>query len=150
MKELDTEISFELRTSQTNQDKKMYACGKAKYISGKSKYGKSKKSTTWNYESPFQMKLRIVRFKITEDTYETIVTSLNRFEFPLKEIKNLYHMRWGIETSFRELKYAIGIINFHAKKESAILQEIYARMIMYNFCMRITVQVVVEQDCDRK
>ena len=33
-----------------------------------------------------------------------------------KGIKELYHMRWGIETSFRELKYAIGLTSFHSKK----------------------------------
>ena len=26
-------------------------------------------------------------------------------------------MRWGIETSFRELKYAVGLTSFHSKKE---------------------------------
>ena len=150
MKELDTEITFELRTTQTKADKELYVQGKAKWISGKSKFGKYKKSTTWEYESPFRMTLRIVRFKITDNTYETIVTSLNRFEFPLEEIKHLYHLRWGIETSFRELKYAIGLINFHAKKESAIMQEIFARLIMYNFCERITMNVVVYQDKSRK
>lgn len=150
MKELDTEIEFELRTTATNEDKILFAQGKAKWISGKSKFGKYKKSTTWHYESPFRMKLRIIRFKITDTTYETIVTSLNRFEFPLEEIKSLYHKRWGIETSFRELKYAIGLVNFHAKKEASILQEIFARLIMYNFCERITLQVVVRQDNKRK
>ena len=150
MQELDTEVSFELRTTATKEDKELYASGKAKWISGKSKFGKYKKSQTWEYESPYRMTLRIVRFKITDDTYETIVTSLNRFEFPLEEIEKLYHLRWGIETSFRELKYAIGLVNFHAKKESAIMQEIFARLIMYNFCERITMSVVVYQDKNRK
>ncbi len=150
MKEFDTEIEFELRTTATKEDKELFAKGKAKWISGESKFGKYKKSTTWYYESPFHMKLRIVRFKITDTTYETIVTSLDRFEFPLSEIKALYHKRWGIETSFRELKYAIGLVNFHAKKESSILQEIFARLILYNFCERITLQVVIRQDKDHK
>lgn len=150
MKELDKEITFELRTSATKEDKELFDAGKAKWISGKSKAGKNKKYVSWEYESPFKMTLRVVRFKITDDTYETIVTSLNRFAFPLQEIKELYFRRWGIETSFRELKYAIGLVNFHAKKESAIMQEIFARLIMYNFCERITMRVVVRQDEHRK
>ena len=60
-------------------------------------------------------------------------------------MKDLYHMRWGIETSFRELKYAIGLVNFHARKEEYILQEIYARLTIYNFCERITTAVVIMQ-----
>ena len=33
-------------------------------------------------------------------------------------------MRWGIETSFRSLKYALGLIHLHAKKPDLVLQEI--------------------------
>lgn len=149
MGELDTTVSFELRTTQTKADKTAYANGTAKWIAGNSKYGKYKKDVTWDFESPCSMTLRVVRFKITEDTYETIVTSLNRFEFPIERIKELYHLRWGIETSFRELKYAIGLVNFHAKKEDFIRQEIFARLVMYNFCERITLHVVIEQSDKR-
>ena len=150
MKELDTTISIELRTTQTNEDKLLYEQGKAKWIIGPSKFGKEKKGITWDFESPFTMTLRVVRFKITDNTYETIVTSLNRFAFPTNKIKELYHLRWGIETSFRELKYAIGLVNFHAKKEDFIKQEIFARLIMYNFCERITLRVVIKQSKENK
>ncbi|NOJ73972.1 transposase [Paenibacillus alvei] len=40
-------------------------------------------------------------------------------------------MRWGIETSFRALKYIVGLTNFHAKKRESITQKIFARMILY-------------------
>ena len=145
MEDLDTEVSFEIRTTQTNEDKIAFRNGTAKYISGKSKFGKYKSSQTWDFESPHRMTIRIVRFKITEDKYETIATSLNRFEFPAERIKELYNMRWGIETSFRDLKYAIGMVNFHARKDSSIMQEIYASLVMYNFSERITTCTVVVQ-----
>lgn len=45
------------------------------------------------------------------------MTNLDRTEFPLEEIKELYNKRWGIETSFRELKYAIGLNALHSKKK---------------------------------
>ena len=54
-------------------------------------------------------------------------------------------MRWGIETSFRELKYALGLTSFHAKKVEYITQEVFARLVMYNFCEMITLHVVVQQ-----
>ena len=56
----------------------------------------------------------------------------------------------GIETSFRELKYALGLINFHARKEEFIRQEIYAHFLMYNYCERIAMNVVVVQDEGKK
>ncbi len=145
MEDFDIDISFELRTTQTNEDMAAYRNGTAKYISGKSKFGKSKSSQCWDFESPHRMTIRIVRFRITEDRYETIATSLNRFAFPAERIKELYNMRWGIETSFRDLKYAIGMVNFHARKENSILQEIYASLVMYNFSERITSCAVVVQ-----
>ena len=145
LEDLDTEVTIELRTTQTNKDKIDYRNGTAKYISGKSKFGKNKSSRTWDFESPHKMTIRIVRFKITEDRYETIATSLDRFIFPAERIKELYNMRWGIETSFRDLKYAIGMVNFHARKDSSIMQEIYASLVMYNFSERITTCTVVVQ-----
>ena len=54
-------------------------------------------------------------------------------------------MRWGIETSFRELKYAVGLTSFHAKKRNFIVQEIFARIIMYNFAEMIISHVVISQ-----
>lgn len=93
----------------------------------------------------YPITFRVVRFKITDDTYETIITNLDSDNFSPKKIKELYHLRWGIETSFRELKYAIGLISFHSKKVEHITQEIFARLVMYNFCELITMHVVIQQ-----
>lgn len=53
-----------------------------------------------------------------------------------------FYLRWGIETSFRELKYAIGLTSFHARKPDFIKQEIYARLLLYNYCELITTHVI--------
>lgn len=81
------------------------------------------------YHLPF----RILKIKLSEDTYETILTNLPAKTFSLSEIKKLYSMRWGIETSFRDLKYPLGLLNFHARKTDLIYQEIYAHLLLYNF-----------------
>ena len=93
-------------------------------------------------EKTYTLSFRIVRFPISEDSYEVIVTNLDRFQFSTEKIKELYHLRWGIETSFRELKYAIGLTGFHARKPDYIKQEIYARLLLYNYCELITTHVV--------
>lgn len=98
----------------------------------------------------YEMRMRIVRFPISEDSYECIITNLPQDTFPVETIKQLYHMRWGIETSFRELKYAIGLTRFHSKKTEYIKQEIWARLILYNFCEIITTRVIVQQKANRK
>lgn len=93
----------------------------------------------------YPMEFRVVRFAITDNSYECIITNLPQTEFPLEEIKKIYAMRWGIETSFRELKYAIGLSCFHSKRADYIAQEIYARLILYNYCELITMHVVITQ-----
>ena len=95
----------------------------------------------WFYE----MKFRIVRFPIADGSYECIITNLPPEDFSPEDIKELYHMRWGIETSFRELKYSIGLTYFHSKKPDYIKQEIWARLILYNFCEAITTRTVLRQ-----
>ena len=93
----------------------------------------------------YELRFRVVRFKLTEDTYETVVTNLDTVAFPPKELKKLYNMRWGIETSFRELKYTVGLMHFHAKKVEYIYQEVFARLIMYNFTELVTSPVIIQK-----
>lgn len=93
----------------------------------------------------YELNFRIVRFPISEDIYETVVTNLDEDRYPAIEIKKLYASRWGIETSFRDLKYTVSLLNFHSKKVMCILQEIYAHMIMYNFAEMITSHVAIEK-----
>ncbi len=98
----------------------------------------------------YDITLRIVRFKLTDGTYECLITNLPQEEYPVETLKELYAKRWGIETSFRELKYAVGLAAFHAKKVEYIKQEIWARMILYNFCELITASIIIGQKTERK
>ena len=96
------------------------------------------------YKLPF----RIVRFQIADGLFETVVTNLDKCSFPASELKYLYNLRWGIETSFRELKYTVGLLHFHAKKVENIYQEVFARLIMYNFTELVTSPVIIQKaDC---
>ena len=85
----------------------------------------------------YSFKFRAVRFKITDDTYECLITNLPRDTFPINVTKELYHKRWSIEGSFREMKYTIGLTDFHGKNRKFLYQEIYARTILYNLCQFI-------------
>ena len=145
MEELDRDISFEITTTQTNEDKEKQRV----YFQTARKRGKSYSKKTpirkWDHVSPYTMKFRVVRFQLNTGDYETLVTTLPRFIFSVQDIKELYHRRWGIETAFRDIKYSLGLINLHSKKEDLVMQEIYAALIVYNFCTRIVSAVVVEK-----
>lgn len=78
------------------------------------------------------MSFRVVRFPLSEDSFECVVTNLPSDDFPAEKIKQLYNSRWAIESSFRKLKYTIGLSNFHSRKPEFIKLEIWAKLIAYN------------------
>lgn len=90
------------------------------------------------------MRFRICRFQLDTGNFETIATSLPR-SFTLQDIKELYHLRWGIETSFRDLKYSLGLVNLHGKSDAFAEQEIWAALTAFNFTSRIAREIVVRQ-----
>ncbi len=91
----------------------------------------------------YRITFRIVRFK-TASGYVCAATNLTEEDFPLDLIRKLYRLRWDEESSFRELKYTIGLVNFHSRIRELILQEIYARLILYNFCELVVSHAVVQ------
>lgn len=84
-------------------------------------------------ESIYTLKFRVVCVKLDTGVYEYLLTNLPRCTFPPEELKILYSLHWSIETSFRHLKYTLALVYFHLVKRSFIIQEVYARMIIYNF-----------------
>ena len=54
----------------------------------------------------------------------------------------------AIETSFRALKYTIGLANFHSKKAFFVAQEVFARLTFFNFCKMIS--SIVERSLSEK
>lgn len=143
MLELDCDVSFSICTTQKNADKanKNYVFLQ---VPKKSKPGSTTRRGRWDFGNYYPMRFRICRFQLDNGEFETIATSLPR-SFALKDIKTLYHMRWGIETSFRDLKYTLGLVNLHGKSDAFAEQEIYANLTAFNFASRVCREVVVRQ-----
>lgn len=78
--------------------------------------------------------LRLVKFELSSGTIEYLLTNLPKTQFSFEDIKEIYRLRWKIETSFRFLKYPAGMVHGHSLKQSFIFQEVYAKLICYNFC----------------
>ncbi len=92
----------------------------------------------------YTIPVRVVRFPLDDGSFECIMTNLPADEFSTQDIKRLYFSRWGIETSFRKLKYTIGLSSFHSYKVEFIKQEIWAKLIAYNLTETIVSHTVVE------
>lgn len=96
-------------------------------------------------EGTYPISFRVVRVKLSDDSYECLVTNLPVDEFPPKRLKELYYARWNIESSFRKLKYTIGLSNFHTYKPELIMQEIWARLIAYNLTEAMINSTVIKK-----
>lgn len=55
--------------------------------------------------------------------YETLLTNLPQDEFSVADLKELYHMRWRIETNIRFWKYAVGVLTLHSRTDILILRK---------------------------
>lgn len=87
----------------------------------------------WDYDAVYRLPLRVVCIQLDTGTYEYLITNLPSDDFSVSDLKKLYHMRWNIETSFRNLKYALALVYLHSVNRDFIIQEIYAKLILYNF-----------------
>lgn len=93
----------------------------------------------------FPMSIRIIKIELDDGNTEYLITNLPECKFGIALIKDLYHMRWGIETSFRYLKYNVALNYFHSCLRELIIQEFFARLILYNMTMIMVSCVEVVQ-----
>lgn len=93
----------------------------------------------------YSISLRVVRFEINPGCFENIITNLPEHEFNFEDFKDLYHMRWRKENSFRDLKYPLCLKALHSKKYEYVVQEIWARAILHNFSSAIISGVEIEK-----
>lgn len=96
----------------------------------------------------YEVKWRVVRFKV-EDTYEMVVTNLDRYEFTPEDLKYIYNKRWEIETAYRYLKEELHLEKFLSRKREHLKQEIWIKLIVYNVSTIITLLLEKRKD-DKK
>lgn len=97
----------------------------------------------------YSISLRVVRIEIAPGEYENLITNLPEDEFDFGDFKDLYHLRWSQETAYRDMKYPLCLKAFHSKKYEYIVQEVFARAIMYNYSAVIAMNTKVP-DSKRK
>jgi hypothetical protein len=97
----------------------------------------------------YHISLRIVRFKLSDNSYENIITNLPDIEFKLSDFKALYYLRWNEETAYRYMKYPLCLKELHSKKYEYAIQEVWARAILNNFSTAIVNHVEINT-CETK
>jgi len=82
------------------------------------------------------IKVRFTKILLDTGEEEYLVTSLFDTKlFTKSKLKALYHLRWGVEEQFKDMKYAICVENFIGKKPNSVKQEFFAKILCYNLSM---------------
>ncbi len=84
--------------------------------------------------------IRVLRFPLDSREDEIILTSLHDEKLTSKDFKELYFLRWGIETKFNDLKSKLQIENFTGATKIAIEQDFYASIYLSNMAELIKIQ----------
>ena len=100
---------------------------------------KNKDEEFYNYyKNGNTISLRFVNIKLSTGEIETIMTNIGEDELSIEDINKIYKLRWGIETSYHELKESMQVTNISSSKDTIIKQEIYSQMTVYNIIRSIT------------
>lgn len=96
--------------------------------------------------------LRMVRVWLDEEhtKSEILATDLPRDQFPADCFKEIYHLRWRVETAFQALKDRLQIENFTGTKPILLEQDIYSTIYISNIAEDIARDIEQEQESHLK
>ena len=78
------------------------------------------------------IRVRIVKIRLENGTTEILATNLSKENFSTEDIKEIYRLRWGIETMYHTAKESLKICGISSSKKTIIEQEILSQMLVYN------------------
>jgi len=94
------------------------------------------------------MEVRVIKVTLDSGETETLITSLFEEDMGVDDFKELYHLRWPVETKFDEVKNKLEIENFTGNSRKAVEQDFYATMYLANIAAaaRWEAQAIVEDE----
>jgi len=91
----------------------------------------SKKKQIAEAGLPMEIRVRFVRIVLETGEIEILVTSLtDEKEYPSDDFKEIYRMRWGVETFYGIIKGRLNPENFTGKSADSVLQDFYATVFI--------------------
>jgi hypothetical protein len=84
-----------------------------------------------NFEGK-SIKVRVLRFMLDSGVEEVLITNVFDESWTIKDFKELYFKRWGIEIKYNELKNRLQIENFTGDTPIAVEQDFYASIYLSN------------------
>lgn len=91
------------------------------------------------------VKIPLVQTETGQSYDEILLTNLTQDEFSLEGLKELYRLRWEIETAYNVLKNRMKLEEFSGVRERLILQDIYCCVWLYNLTMILIIDAEKEK-----
>lgn len=76
--------------------------------------------------------IRIIRVTLDNGTEEYLATNITDTKITQSMFKELYFLRWPVETKYRELKISLLIEEFTGATKVSIIQEFFITMLLSN------------------
>ena len=98
------------------------------------------------------LRVRQTRFRVERRGYRTdeiIVASTlcDATSYPRAEVAELYHHRWRVELSIREIKQTLGMDILRGKTPEMLRREIGCHLLAYNLVRQVIAQAASEKKC---
>lgn len=144
IRQKDAHFIFRCSTNYSKEATEMYnnnICSKTFIM--------ERKNVSDDKNFPMELPVRFVKVILDTGEIEVLATSLlDEEEYPAEDFKNLYWLRWGIETYFGILKSRLNIENFTGKTSEAVKQDFFSTIMVSNYESIMTADA--QEDLDKK
>lgn len=98
-------------------------------------------------KTPKSIEVRIARILLPNGDYEYLLTNT---DFTIAELKDAYHLRWGVEGLYFVVKDHMQLENFSAKTTEGIKQDFFAKILTANITQLLIEEAQVILDEEQK
>lgn len=94
--------------------------------------------------------LRLLQYDIGGSRFCLGTTLLDTQRYPLHDLMDVYHSRWGIEELYKISKCLFGVEDFHARTERGVKQELFAHFVLITLNRLFTNRADAELNPDQR
>ena len=96
------------------------------------------------HATPMALTIREVRFRVDRPGYRTreivVATTLSDDAHSREDVAELYHHRWRVELSIRDIKQTLGMDVLRGKTPEMLRREIWGHLLAYNLVRQVIAQ----------
>lgn len=104
----------------------------------------------WLEQNGKRIRVRVIKFKLDSGETETLITQLTDKRMGTQAFKQLYFLRWPVETKYDLVKNKLQVENFTSRTVEGIQQDFYATLYLANTVAATAFDAQAEIDEARK